>query len=369
MQFIKVSLPVVGEEEVSAVRDVILSGKYISGEKVMQFEQKFSEYINVKFSAAVNSGTAALHVALACLDVGQGDEVIVPPMTFMSTITAVLHQNATPIFADIDKDSFCICPDDFERKITEKTKAVIPVHLYGNSAQMDKIMEIANKHGIYVVEDCAQAHGTEYKEKKVGSIGHIGTFSFFATKHITTGEGGIITSNNEEWIDKAKIIRSHGMINRDEHVYLGYNYRMTEIAAAMGLVQLKKIDDFNHKRINNSLCILNSLKESDQSWFIIPKLNQYIKHTFFWCPLIIKNNIDTTLVVKKLLQKGIETRQRYQKPLNTQKILEKVNPDYKHIMLSNAEFFAGKIIGLPNHPKLTDDNIEYIIESVKNLFN
>jgi len=159
------------------------------------------------------------------------------------------------------------------------------------------------------------------------------------------------------------------MINRDEHICIGYNYRMTEIAAAMGLVQIKKIDDFNNKRINNSLYILNSLKESDKSWFMLPKLNKHVKHTFFWCPLIVKNNIDTKLVIKKLLQKGIETRQRYQKPLNTQKVLEKVNPDYKRIVLSNAEFFSGNIIGLPNHPKLTKDNIEYIIQSVNNLFN
>jgi len=367
MKFIKVAIPITGEEEVSAVREVILSGKFISGEKVKQFEHNFAEYIGVKYAAAVNSGTAALHVALACLNIGNGDEVIVPPMTFMSTITSVLHQNATPVFADIDKNNFCISPEEIERKITNKTKAIIPVHLYGNSAQMDKIMEIAKKYGIYVIEDCAQAHGTEYRGKKVGSFGDIAAFSFFATKHITTGEGGIIISDNEQWINKAKIIRSHGMINRDDHVCLGYNYRMTEIAAALGLVQLKKIEEFNSKRIENTLHILNSLKESKKSWFLLPQLNKNVKHTFFWCPLIIKEDYNVKKIVEMLFEKGIEVRQRYVEPLYKQKVLYHYNNSYRRLQLPYSEYFSGKIIGLPNHPALTKSEIEYIIDTVNQL--
>jgi perosamine synthetase len=385
-KFIKVAVPITGEEEAAAVREVVLSGNFVSGKKVFNLEEKFASYIGVKGSAAVNSGTAALHIALAVLDIGPGDEVIVPPLTFMSTITSVFHQNATPVFADIDKDSFCISPEDIKEKITNRTRAIIPVHLYGNSADMDEIMDIAERHHLYVIEDCAQAHGTEYKGKKVGSIGHMGAFSFFATKHMTTGEGGIITSNNEDWMQKARIIRNHGLINRDDHIYLGYNYRMNEMAAAMGLVQLEKLDRFNEKRIENSLFFLNELGRETAKWYCVPKLSDEIKHTFFWCPLVVntENGFVTKDVVDKLKEKGIEVRQRYHEPLYKQRVMldyspypkgcpfvcgPKENiPDYENLHLPNVERMAGNILGLPNHPALTKDDLEYIVENVLDLY-
>ena len=385
-KFIKVSVPLTGEEEAAVVKDVILSGNFVSGINVVRFEEEFASYIGVNTAAAVNSGTAALHLALALLDVGPGDEVIVPPLTFMSTITAVFHQNAIPVFADIDKDSFCISPEDIRKRITTRTKAIIPVHLYGNSAEMDEIMCIAEEYNLYVIEDCAQAHGTEYKGKKVGSIGHMGIFSFFATKHMTTGEGGIITSNNEDWIKKARIIRSHGLINRDEHICLGYNYRMNEMAAAMGLVQLSKIDYFNEQRTKNSLFLLKELGRKNSKWFRIPKLSEDIKHTFFWCPLVVntENGFATRDVVEKLKEKGIEVRQRYQEPLYKQEVVQELSPhpsgcpftcqpesnipDYKSLYLPNIEALAGNIIGLPNHPELNQEDLEYIMETVLGLY-
>ena len=385
-EFIKVAVPITGEEEAAAVREVILSGNLVSGRKVNEFEETFAEYIGVESAAAVNSGTAALHVALAALGIGPGDEVIVPPLTFFSTISSVYHQNAIPVFADIDKDSFCISPSDIRAKITDRTKAIIPVHLYGNSAELDEIMRIADEHNLHVIEDCAQAHGTEYKGKKVGSIGHIGFFSFFATKHMTTGEGGIITSNNTEWIKKARIIRSHGLANRDDHVCLGYNYRMNEMAAAMGNVQLKKLDNFNKQRIENSLFFLNELGRETAKWFRVPKFSKDIKHTFFWCPLIVntENGFVTKDVVNKLKERGVEVRQRYQEPLYKQKVIlglspysngcpftcqpESNIPDYKSLNLPNVEVLAGNIIGLPNHPELNQEDLEYIMEAVLGLY-
>lgn len=385
-KFIKVAVPITGEEEAAAVREVILTGNFVSGKIVKEFEEKFSDYIGVKYAAAVNNGTAALHIALAVLEIGPGDEVIVPPLTFMSTATAVFHQNAIPVFADIDRESFCISPEDVRKRINERTKAIIPVHLFGNSADMDEIMRIAKEYNLYVIEDCAQAHGTQYNGRKVGSIGHIGVFSFFATKHMTTGEGGMITSNNEEWIKKAQIIRSHGMANRDDHVMLGYNYRMNEMAAAMGLVQLNKLDDFNRQRIKNSLYILNKLAEGNSKWYRIPKFPENIKHTFFWCPLIIRvdEGYKTSDVVKRLREKGVEVRQRYQEPLYKQKVMldyspyprgcpfacrpEKDVPDYRGMYLPNVELMAGNIIGLPNHPALKIEDMDYIVETVSNLY-
>lgn len=385
-KFIKVAVPLTGEEEVAAIREVILSGNFVSGKKVAEFEEQYASYIGVKDAAAVNSGTATLHIALAVLGIGPGDEVIVPSLTFMSTVTAVFHQNAIPIFADIDAESFCISPEDIKKRITERTRAIIPVHLYGNAADMDVIMKIADEYGIYVIEDCAQAHGTEYKGKRVGSIGHIGSFSFFATKHMTTGEGGLITSNNEEWIKKARIIRSHGLINRDDHVYLGYNYRMNEIAAAMGLVQLKKLDFFNERRIKNSLFILKELSIATPKWCSVPKLSNDIKHTFFWCPLIVKaeKGFSTDDVVNRLKEKGIEVRQRYKEPLYKQKVILDCSPypkgcpfacqlainipDYRSLYLPNVEVLAGNIIGLPNHPALQKEDLEYVVKTVCNLY-
>ena len=207
-----------------------------------EFEEQFAAYIGTKYAVAVSNGTSALFLALETLGVGPGDEVIVPPMTFFATVSSVLYLRATPVFADIDPDDLCLSPQSVESRITSKTKAIIPVHLFGASAKMDPLLAISQKHNIPLLEDCAQAHGTEYKGKKVGSMGKAGAFSFFATKHMTTGEGGMITTNDPEIAEQCRIIRSHGMKGRDDHVRLGFNNRMTEIEAAMGLVQLKKLD-------------------------------------------------------------------------------------------------------------------------------
>jgi len=383
---IKVAVPITGEEEAEAVRKVILSGNFVSGKNVVAFENAFSSYIGVSEASAVNSGTAALHLALSVLGIGPGDEVIVPALTFMSTVTSVFHQNAIPVFADIDNESFCISPADIKKRITDRTKAIIPVHLYGNAAEMDEIMKIAEEFGLFVIEDCAQAHGTEYKGKRVGSIGHIGAFSFFATKQMTTGEGGIIVSDNYEWIAKSKQIRNHGMTGRDDHEVLGYNYRMNEMAAAIGLVQLRKLGELNEKRIENSLFLLDKLREKAGNWYEVPKLAREIKHTFFWCPLIIKRieGFSPRDVVKRLKDKGIEARHRYYEPLYKQKVIQDHSPypggcpficctdrhrqDYGSLFLPNVEKIAGNIIGLPNHPALKNEDLDYIVETILNLF-
>ncbi len=375
---IKVAKPFIDDEEINAVRDVLLSGKYVSGARVKEFEDEFAKYIGVKNAIAVNSGTAALHVALASLGVEPGDEVIVPPITFFSTVTSVLHQNAIPAFADIDPESFCLSPNDIKSKITDSTKAIIPVHLFGNVTEMDEILEIARENDLKVIEDCAQAHGSEYKNNKVGSIGDAGCFSFYATKHMTTGEGGMVTTNNEELAEKARVIRNHGMTGRDEHIMLGYNYRMSEINAAIGLIQLKKLDELNQKRRENSLYLLNEIKNKID-WVKVPEIKDYVKHTFFWCPVVIledKVKITTQEVVNKLKERGVETRYRYKQPLYKQKLLQNLsaNPSscpfactsnkikYENIYLPNAEEVSGKIIGLPNHPDLSREELDYIVD-------
>jgi dTDP-4-amino-4,6-dideoxygalactose transaminase len=365
-EFIKVSTPIVGKEEVEAVREVLLSGSYVSGQRVKSFERKFAEYIGVKHAVAVSSGTAALYIALQALGVGKGDEVIVPPLTFFATISSVLYLGAMPVFADIDSDDLCLSPESVEKHISSKTRAIIPVHLFGAAAKMGDFMAISSKHGIPILEDCAQAHGTEYDGKKVGSFGAAGAFSFFATKHMTTGEGGMITTNDLSLAESAKIIRNHGMRSRDEHVLLGFNNRMTEMEAAMGLVQLKKLDTFNQARIANSEYLLERVQEFP--WAVVPVPPQnLVKHTYFWCPVMVNKSSGKSIeqLKKHLILNKVGFRQRYKEPLYRQPILKHLGAVNSNVFLPNVEKVAGEIIGLPNHPKLTKGDLNRIITVLK----
>jgi len=385
--FIKVAEPSVGEEEIEAVAEVLRSGRYVQGPKVKEFEEKFAEYIGTRYAVATNSGTAALHTSLAAARIGTGDDVIVPALTFFSTATSVIHNNAIPIFADVDPETYCLDAGDMEKRITEKTRAVIPVHFYGHPAEMDSVMEIAQAHDLLVIEDAAQAHGAEYKGQKIGSLGNIGCFSFYATKNMTTGEGGMITTNDADIAEKARIIRNHGMTSRDDHTALGYNYRMNEISAAIGLVQLSKLDKLNGIRTKNSMYLLNELRGVE--WLNLPRIRPYVKHAFFWCPVRVdegKLRMKTKDLMAKLRERGVEVRHRYVAPLYKQPVLLKQNAypkkcpfscpfygrkiDYSQLNCPNAEKIAGKIIGLPNHPNLTQrqlDEVICVIESIGTL--
>jgi len=380
---IKVSEPCVGKEEVEAVTKVLLSGRYVSGPKVEEFEKEFARYLGVNYASAVNSGTAALHISLATIGVGPGDEVIVPSMTFFSTVTSVIHQNAVPIFADID-DTFCIDVDSVEKNISENTKAIIPVHLFGHPCNMRDLCKLSNDYSIPLIEDCAQAHGAEYNGKKVGGFGKTGCFSFYATKNMTTGEGGMIVTDDSKVNKISKQIRNHGMIDRDTHFCLGYNYRMSEINAAIGIVQLKKLDILNQIRIKNSEYLLKNLKKI--RWIKIPKIRDNIKHAYFWCPIIIDEKelgMTTKELVIALRQRGLEVRHRYRSPLYKQEMLINKNAypkkcpfncpfynkkvDYNSLYMPKAESLAGRVIGLPNHPKLSKEDLDNIIEIMEGI--
>lgn len=216
-----------------------------TGKYVTQFEQEFSDYCGVPYGVATSNGTTALHLALTALGIGVGDEVIVPDITFAATINAVLYTGATPVIVDIEEDGWCIDPDEIEKAVTPKTKAIIPVHIYGQPCNMGRIMDIAKAHNLYVVEDCAEAHGAMYKGKKVGSFGDVGCFSFFGNKVITTGEGGMCITHDEELEKKMKLYRDHGMSKerRYYHEVVGFNYRMTNLQAAIGVAQLENIEE------------------------------------------------------------------------------------------------------------------------------
>lgn len=244
--FIPVAEPDLKGNELKYLTDAFLSTWISSrGEYLDRFENEFSNYCGAGFGVAVSNGTVALHLALEALGIGRGDEVILPDLTFAATINAVLHANATPVIVDVEYDSWTIDPRKIREAITDKTKAIIPVHIYGQPCDMGEIMKIAEEYGLYVIEDCAEAHGAEFDGRKVGSFGHINTFSFFANKVITTGEGGMCLTNDKKLDERLRMLRDHGMnkTKRYWHDVVGYNYRMTNLQAAIGCAQLERIEE------------------------------------------------------------------------------------------------------------------------------
>ncbi len=362
---IDVATPHIGQEEIDAVADVLRSGQFASGPRVQAFEEAFAAYCGSKYAAAVSDGTAALFIALQSMGIGKGDEVLVPAMTFFASVTSIIYVGATPVFVDIDEDDLCLSPDHAGQVITDRTKCILPVHLFGAAAKMDQINALAQKHNIPVLEDCAQAHGTLYDGHKVGGLGNTGAFSFFATKHMTTGEGGIITSDDPAVIEKAKILRSHGMTGRDDHGELGFNNRMNEIEAALGLVQLGKLDDLNSRRIKNSEYLLEHLSDLTWAHFPCPKEDK-AGHTYFWCPLMLPVEAGSIDALKEHLNThNIGYRHRYSAPLYKQEALRKAGLDYSELYLPNVERITGRVIGLPNHPGLKREDLDRVIDVVR----
>ncbi len=360
---IKVAESITDLQEYRAIKNIILSGNYVSGANVKLFEQKFSKKFNHYNTVAVNSGTAALHCALIALGIKPKDEVIVPSISFGSTATCVLHNGSKPVFCDVSLENYCLDPEDLLSKITKKTKALIVTHFTGNSCDMDKICKIVKKKNIKLIEDCAQAHGTKYKGKYVGNFGDAACYSFYATKHLTTGEGGMIVFKNKKHSIIAKKIRNHGLIDRNNHEIVGYNYRMNELQARIGIIQLKKFEKLKKKRILNSKYLINKIsKKKNLRWLTPQNFNRIVEHTYFWCPFHI-NNIKIKLKdLKKFLnKKNIEIRERYDFPLYKQKIFRK----FFNKKLKNSEILAGRIFGLPNHHLLKKKDLDFIISSLE----
>ncbi len=356
---VPIAKPIIGEAEIENVVEVLKSGMIAQGPKVAEFEEKFANWVGAKYGIATNSGTAALHVALLACGIGPGDEVITTPFTFIASGNAIVYTGATPVFADIDLDTYDIDPLTIEDLITDKTKAILPVQLYGQSADMDKIREIAKKHDLMVIEDAAQAHGAEYKDEKVGSMGDMACFSFYPTKNMTTSEGGMITTNNKELADRAKMFRDHGSNVKYTHDEIGYNFRMTDIGAAIGLAQLDVIDDFNDKRIENAEYLNEGLKDVDG--VITPYSPEERKHVYHQYTIRVDKG-DRDEWVEILNEKGIGTGIHYPIPLYNQPIYEKLGFEGNSPV---AEKAADSVISLPVHPSLTKKDLDLVIEAVK----
>ncbi|MCZ7381963.1 MAG: DegT/DnrJ/EryC1/StrS family aminotransferase [Candidatus Methanoperedens sp.] len=358
---IPIAKPIIGEDEINAVTEVLRSGVIAEGQKVKDFETAFAQYTGTSFAVAVNSGTAALHVALLARGVGPGDEVITTPFTFVATANSVLFTGAKPVFADIREDTFNIDPESIIEKITPKTKAIIPVHLYGQPTDMKAIMDIAEDKDLIIIEDACQAHGATFEGKSVGSFGE-GTFSFYPTKNMTTSEGGIITTNDKEIARKARMIRSHGSRQRYLHEMLGFNMRMTDIAAAIGLVQLGKIGDFNISRIKNAQYLTKSLQKT--KGLILPHIDKRCGHVFHQYTVRIRGDLPRDEVVSSLNNMHIGTGIYYPIPIHKQ-------PFYKELgyndSLPVSESASKEVISLPVHPSLNKLDLETISGKLKEI--
>ena len=361
MADIKVSIasPVIEEEEINAVIDVMKSGMIAQGPKVIEFEEEFAKFVGAKYGIATNSGTSALHVALLAAGISEGDEVITTPFTFAATGNSILYTGARPVFVDIDPETFTIDPCKIEDAITDKTKAIMPVQLYGQSADMDAIMKIAKEQDLIVIEDAAQAHGAEYNGVKVGNLGDMACFSFYPTKNMTTSEGGMITTNNEEFAENAKIYRAHGSATKYHHDVLGYNFRMTDIGAAIGIEQLKKLESFNDKRIENAKYLNEALADCDL--IETPVVKDGYKHVYHQYTIKVKDGKRDELS-DYLIENGIGNGIYYPIPLYNQVLY--TNMGYNQSLPVTDEIVKD-VLSLPIHAKLTKFDLDLIVKTIK----
>lgn len=366
MANIPVAMPVLDEEEVRLVTKTIRSSWISSsGKMIDEFEKSFAKFCGAKYGVSASNGTTALHLALAALDIGPGDEVIVPAMTFAATANAVAYTGAKPVFVDSEKETWNIDPDLIKEKITRKTKAILPVHLYGHPADMKRIMAIGRKYNLLIVEDAAEAHGAVVKGKRVGSFGIAGCFSFFANKIITTGEGGMIVTNNKSFANKARKLRDHGASKRRKYhnPWLGFNYRITNMQAAVGVAQMKKIDGIIEKKrkIAGQYKKLLSPLVPD---ITLPPESDWAKSVFWMYSILIPSGgkMNRDILIEKLKKKGIETRPFFF-PLNKLKRFK------TRERMPVAEELGKTGINLPSSPTLTTLEIDRVCDTILTVFS
>jgi perosamine synthetase len=362
--FIPISKPSITQKEINYVTDAIESGWVSSlGKYIDQFENKFASFCDVKYALTTSNGTTALHLALVALDIKEGDEVIIPDLTFIATANAVKYTGAKVVTVDIEEDTLCIDPKAIENAITSKTKAVIPVHLYGHPANMDEINKIAKKYNLKVIEDAAEAHGAEVCGKKVGGLGDVGIFSFYGNKIITSGEGGMITTNDKKLYERMKYLRDHAMSKEKRywHTEIGFNYRMTNLQAALGLAQLERIEELLNKKreifewYKEYLGYIPNIKLNFQK-------NGYKNVYWMICLEIIgydENKRDN--LMKRLKKKGIDSRP-YFYPISDMPMYEKANTSITHKVYQRG-------INLSSFFDLEKNQVLYICNELKRLLD
>lgn len=355
---INIAKPQMGDEEKQAVLEVLDSGIIAQGPRVKAFEEAFAEMCGTDFAIATSSGTTALHTALLAHGIGDGDEVITSPFTFIASANSILYTGARPVFVDIDPMTFDLAPELIEAAITENTRAIMPIHLFGLSCDMDPILGIAEKHDLVVIEDAAQSHAASYMGKIVGSMG-TGAFSLYPTKNMTSAEGGMITTNDEGLDEECRIIRQHGMRRRYYHDDLGYNFRMTDVHAAIGLEQLKKLARFNEARQRNA----NFLSEHLQG-VIVPTEPEGYEHVYHQYTIRVPVEKRDALI-EHMQTNEVGVGVYYPVPIHLQGYY--VNELGYNVRLPEAERAAQEVISLPVHPGLSMADLETIVSTV-NLF-
>jgi len=376
--FLPFAKPDLGQDEIDLVSEVIRSGWLTTGDKTKEFEKRFADYVGAKYAVAVNSATAAMHLALSAIDLQRGDEVIVPTMTFAATAEVVRYFDAKPVLVDMEHDTFNIDISAIENAINKNTKAIIPVHVAGQAVNLDQIHEIAQRHQLVVIEDAAHALPTRYKDKMIGSISDFTSFSFYVTKTLATGEGGMITTDNEEWAEHCRIMSLHGISKNAwsrytstgswyyEIIAPGFKYNMTDIAGALGLVQLKKIDRMFERRLHIANRYIEDLR--DHWAFELPQVKEYSSHSYHLFILRLnldKLTIDRSQFIEQLRAANIGTSVHWI-PLH-------MHPYYvatygyqaTDYPIAYREYW--RMISLPIYPTMTDEDVEYVLEVLKDI--
>lgn len=365
---IPINKPLIGEEEVQAVVKVLRSGMLISGlgagPEVTRLEQSFAKFSGVKHAVAVNTGTAALHSAIMACGVKQGDEVILPSFTFVATAEAVVLAGGKTVFVDIDAKTYNLSPGAVENSITKKTKAILPVDLYGFSADMKPLREIAEKHGLALVEDAAQAHGATYAGKPAGSFADAACWSLYASKNITTGEGGLVTTNNDQIDETLRMIRTHGEKAKYASLILGNNYRMSEMQAAIGNVQLEKLPSFLDKRRRNAAQLTKLLEKSPR--LVLPYESKDRLHSWYLYTARIEDGSEAerNRILEELKRKGIGAEAYYVNPVH---LMPFYRENFGRFPLPETDKASKQVFSLPIHPAVTPEQVDYIGKTLLSL--
>ncbi len=360
---IPVARPLIGEEEVEAVAGVLRSGMLARGSVVAEFESRFADYCGATHAVGVNSGTAALHAALLAAGIGPGDSVIVPAFTFFATASSVSMCGATPLFADVDAATFNIDPESVRDLVRPDTRAIVGVHLFGQPFDVTAVREVCDDRGLVLIEDAAQAHGAEYHGKRAGSLADLACFSFYPTKNMTTGEGGMVTTDDDALAEKVRLFINHGQSRKYLHSAVGYNYRMTNIAAAIGLTQLDRVEGFNERRIENARYLDRHLAGTG---LVTPHVAPGVRHVYHQYVVKVPGGYPLTrdAFMNTLAEQGIGTAVHYPIPVNRQPVYRE---NCGNAPCPVSDDLAASVVSLPVHPSVTEEELAYVCDTIREL--
>lgn len=361
---IPLAVPIFDKEMEDAALNALRNEHFVLGEDVYKFEEEFAEYVGAKYAISTNSGTAALHLSLLALGIKSQDQVITTPFSFIATANAILHAGATPVFSDINIKTYNIDPEKIRQNMTKRAKAIIPVHLFGYPCDMQQIMDIAQDNKVKVLEDACQAHGAEYNELKVGTIGDVGCFSFYPSKNMTVcGDGGMVVTNNEEIARLVIKLRDCGRKTKYEHDIVGYTARLNTVNAAIGRIQLKRLDEWNEKRIQNAL-MYNKLLSDLEEIVLPPSPKKLIKPVYHLYVIRARNR---DKLREYLENNGIQCGIHYPLPIHLQPIYKEIF-HFKGGEYPLSELASQTCLSLPVHPSLTKDDITYVCEKIHEFY-